>query len=350
MKRTNIIELEAAKQERKSETARRKKQAFNAEMTEYFRSKALKTPEVAYSRRFDSIKEWKSTYLHAKAEAGAEEQRAKSPPPQLVMTDTETSYTGTATESLDRLFNAPSPRRAASPPRAFHAPAAAAQAYARASHSDALLHDVAPEDAARAFNRSRSARASFERFDDVSEQSSLVDADRSARLSSRGNSRVASPPRGFIERQTAPAAGFERRALSPVSPTPRQQYARVRNRLQGEDASDVQTRDLFANMSVQEGSSGEFEDDDISEALRFPPPPRSLQQQQQQQPMRRLSDYTPSPSNLQQYLEAAKLQVPPPPPPPPRSPPPSLPPPPPPPHLPFSSPSFLLFRQRGGDL
>jgi hypothetical protein len=315
MKRTNIIELEAAKQERKSEIARRKKQAFNAEMTEYFRSKALKTPEVAYSRRFDSMKEWKDTYLQAKAEAGAEEQRAKSPPPPHVTTDTETSYTGTTTESLDRLFNAPVSRRAASPPPASYAPATA---YTHSGRSDALLQDLAPEDAARARMRSGSARGSFERFDDVSEQSSLVDTDRSARLSSRINSHVTSPARAFDEWQTAPAARFERRAASPVSPTPRQQYARVRNRLQGEDASSVQTRDLFANMSLQAGSAGDFEEDDISEALRFPPPPRSSQHQQQHQqpPLRRLSDYSPSPSHLQQYLEAAKLQVSPPPPPP----------------------------------
>ena len=66
-------------------------------------------------------------------------------------------------------------------------------------------------------------------------------------------------------------------------------------------------RDLFANMSVTSDYGND--DDDASDALRFPPPPRSVQGQQQQQQQRNLSDYTPSPSKLQQYLEAAKLQV-----------------------------------------
>jgi hypothetical protein len=302
-KKQNIIELEAAKQERKSEVAERKKQALNSEMTEYFRSKALKTPEVAYSRRFDSIKDWKQTYLEAKAEAGAQEQRAKSPPPPQVVTDTETSYTGTATEELERLFNAP--RRTLSPARSSNA-LASDSAYDRLRRSQSLIQGLAPEDAARSLSRSGNARGSFERFDDVSEQSSLVDADRSTKGSGRANSRVTSPARAFSERQSAPlVASSERRVASPVSPTPQQQHTRVRNRLQGEDTSGLQTRDLFANMSV---ASEYDDDDDVSDAMRFPPPPRSLHNRQQ--PQRNLSDYTPSPSKLQQYLDAAKLQVP----------------------------------------
>lgn len=305
-KKQNIIELEAAKQERKSETARRKKQAFNAEMTEYFRSKALKTPEVAYSRRFDSIKEWKEVYLEAKAEAGAEERRAASPPPPQVMADTESSYTGSATEELDRLFNQTAARRTVSPGRASHT-AAADPSFDRLRRSQSRLQGLAPEDAVRVLSRSSNAREPFERFDDVSEQSSVVDADKSAKFS--GGLRAMSPARALSERQSAPAAGVQRRASSPVSPTPRQQYSRVRHRMQGEDAAGLQSRDLFANMSLQ-SSVGEYEEDDISEALHFPPPPRSSQRQQQPQPQRGLSDFTPSPSKLQQYLDAAKLQVP----------------------------------------
>jgi hypothetical protein len=311
-KKQNIIELEAAKQERKSETARRKKQAFNAEMTEYFRSKALKTPEVAYSRRFDNIKEWKQSYLEAKAEAGAEERRAASPQPLPVAADTESSYTGTATEELERLFNPTMSRRTLSPPRASLAPAIE-PSFDRLRRSQSQVQGLAPEDAARVVTSTSNARELFERFDDVSEQSSVVDTDRSRRVSgslratSPGRPRVVSPPRALPERQSAPAASSERRAASPVSPTPRQQYARVRHRIQGEDAATLQTRDLFANMSLQ-NSVGEYEDDDFSEALHFPPPPRASQRRQQLQ--RSLSDYTPSPSKLQQYLDAAKLQVP----------------------------------------
>lgn len=310
-KKQNIIELEAAKQERKSETARRKKQAFNAEMTEYFRSKALKTPEVAYSRRFDNIKEWKQSYLEAKAEAGAEERRAASPLLPPAAADAESSYTGTATEELDRLFNQPSARRTLSPPRASLAPAAE-QSFDRLRRTQSLVHGLAPEDAARVLTRSSNGRETFERFDDVSEQSSVVDTNRSGRIS--GGLRATSPararatsPRAMPERQSASATSFEQRAASPVSPTPRQQYARIRHRMQGEDASGLQTRDLFANMSLQ-SSVGDYDDDDISEALHFPPPPRASQRRQQ--PQRSLSDYTPSPSKLQQYLEAAKLQSP----------------------------------------
>lgn len=304
-KKQNIIELEVAKQERKSETARRKKQAFNAEMTEYFRSKALKTPEVAYSRRFDSIKEWKDVYLEAKAEAGAEERRAASPPPPpQVAADTESSYTGSATEELDRLFNPTAGHRTMSSGRASHT-AAADPSFDRLRRSQTRLQGLAPEDAVRVLSRSSNAREPFEPFDDVSEQSSVVDADKSAKFSA--GLRATSPARALSERQSAPAAGVQRRAASPVSPTPRQQYSRVRHRMQGEDASGLQTRDLFANMSLQ-SSVGEYEEDDISEALHFPPPPRSSQRQQQ--PLRSLSDFTPSPSKLQQYLDAAKLQVP----------------------------------------
>ena len=300
-KKQNIIELEAAKQERKSETAQRKKQAFNAEMTEYFRSKALKTPEVAYSRRFDDIKDWKQSYLDAKAEAGAEEKRAKSPPPPQSMTNTEASYTGTVTEELERLFGAP--QRAAPQSRSFNFPASEpARDHLRLSQS--RLQGVAPEDAARILSRSGHARASFERFDDVSEQSSVVDAGSSTKISGRGNSTATSPAFALSEQQfVPPAAGAIRRAASPVSPTPQQQYSRVRNRLQGEDTSGLQTRDLFANMSV----ASDYDDDDNGDSFRFPPPPKSSQNRQQAQ--RSLSDYTPSPSKLQQYLDAAKLQV-----------------------------------------
>jgi hypothetical protein len=301
-KKQNIIELEAAKQERKSETARRKKQAFNAEMTEYFRSKALKTPEVAYSRRFDSIKQWKDAYLEAKVAAGVEERRAASPPPQVI-SETQTSYSGATVDSLERMFDAPLSRQATRTPRSSRAFATAS--YDDSRRSQSLLQGLAPEDAARVVSRFGGVRGPFERFDDVSEQSSVVDTERSARVSSRGHSRVASPAPPV---SSAPAAMIDRRAASPVSPTPRQEYTRVGHRLQGEDASHVQTRDLFSGMNLHASSTGDFDDDDGNEALRFPPLPRSSKNQQQQQ--RNLSDYTPSPTKLQQYLQAAKLQVP----------------------------------------
>jgi hypothetical protein len=53
--------------------------------------------------------------------------------------------------------------------------------------------------------------------------------------------------------------------------------------------------------------ASDYDDDDNGDSFRFPPPPKSLQNRQQAQ--RSLSDYTPSPSKLQQYLDAAKLQV-----------------------------------------